>query len=164
MININKLFVNLGVVLSKRTTLGQILTPYEIENIISRAKKNNWSDETIIEYVYRYLKENISDLIDNSDFLDANVIVESDPYITKAMQLMDQSQQDAERLILDKEYKYPGCWINDIADALRKLECTESLRENRIWDAYYNVNWESNADIPGWANLAETLENYYNTL
>jgi len=164
MLDISKLFVNLDVVLSKRTTLGQVLAPYEINNIISRAKKNNWSDEAIIEYVYRYLKENISDLVDNSDFLDANVIVESDPNITKAMQLMDQSQQDAEKLILDKEYKYPGCWVTDIANALKKLECPEYSRENLIWDAYYNANWESNADIPGWANLAETLENYYNTL
>jgi len=164
MIDLSNLYINLDVVLAKRTTLDKILTPYELENIVSKARKNNWSNEAIIEYVYRYLKENMSELVDTSDFLDANVIIESDSNIVKAMQLMDQSQRDAEKLLVDKEYKYPGCWVNDIANALSKLECPDYMFENLVWDAYYNTNWDSNKDIPGWANLADTLENYYNTL
>ena len=162
--DISKLYVNLDVVLSKRTTLDKILSPYDIKNIESKIAKNSWSDDTTIAYIYRYLKENIQDTINSSDFLDSNVIVESDPYIARAMRLMDQSQQDAEKLILDKEYKYPGCWVNDIANALKNLKCNDADRELLIWDAYYNIGWEKNKNIEGWANLADTLESYYDTL
>lgn len=161
---ISNLYVDLGVVLSKRTTLGNILGPHEIAAIESRVKKNHWDDETVVAYVYRYLKENISELVDNSDFMDADVIVESDPYIIKAMQLMEASQRDAEKLLMERTYKYPGCWVNDIANALKGLKCTEEQREHLIWDAYYAANWDINVHIEGWENLSEVLENYYDTL
>lgn len=162
--DISKLYINLDVVLSKRATLDKILPTYEIKAIESKAAKNNWSDSTIVEYIYRYLKENIQDTLDASDFLDSSVIIESDPYIIRAMRLMEQSQRDAEKLIIDKEYKYPGCWVNDIAEALRNLECNDRDRELMIWSAYYNTNWEKYGDIPGWAHLADILETYYDTL
>lgn len=164
MIDLNNIFINLDVVLSKRTTLSNILNKQEIKNIKSKAEKNNWSDDATIEYIYRYLKENVSDFVGNSDFLDANVIIESDPYIIKAMQLMDQSQRDAEKLILDKEYKYPGCWVHDIAEALRGLLCNSDMFDTLVWDAYYIHNYSSNVNIPGWEKLQNVLEDYYDTL
>jgi len=164
MIDINKLFVNLDIVLSKRTILSNILAPYELNNIVSKAKKNNWSDDTIIEYVNRYLKENISEFVDNSDFLNASVIVESDDDVVIAMSLMEQSQQDAEKLIITREYKYPGCWLNDITRALKNLNYYEDDRISIIWDAYYNANWKKNSTIKGWVELADVLESYYDTL
>ena len=88
MIDINNLYVDLDLVLNKRAKLGNLLTPYELEQLKRKFEKNHWDDDTIVASIYRYLKENISDLLDNSDFIDANVIVESDPYIIKAMELM----------------------------------------------------------------------------
>ena len=114
--------------------------------------------------LYRYLKENIADLLDSSDFLDANVIVESDPYIIKAMELMSTSQRHAEVLLVDRDYKYPGCWVNDIANALKGLECKAEDYNILVWDAYFMRNYEINSKVPGWAHLADVLENYYDTL
>lgn len=164
MIDINDLYVDLDLVLNKRTKLGCLLSPYEINQLKRKAEKNHWDDDTIIANVYRYLKENISDLLDNSDFLDANVIIEADPYIMKAMELMSTSQRHAEVLLVDKEYKYPGCWVNDIANALKGLECKAEDYTTLVWDAYFMRNYNINSKIPGWAHLADILENYYDTL
>ena len=164
MININDLYVDLDLVLNKRTKLGHLLSPLEIDKISRKAEKNHWSDEVIIEYVHKYLRENISDLLDNSDFLDANVIVEADPYIAKAMELMAVSQRHAMILLVDKEYKYPGCWVNDIANALKDLECKTEDYNILVWDAYFMRNYNINSKVPGWAHLADILESYYDTL
>lgn len=164
MIDVSKLFVNLDVVLNKRTTLGNILAPYELNNIISKAKKNNWDDDTILEYVNRYIKENVSDFIDNSDFLDANIIVEHDDDVIIAMNLIEQSQRDAEKLFINREDKYPGCWINSIVKALKNLDYYEKDRISVIWDAYYNVNIGKHGKIKGWKELADVLESYYDSL
>lgn len=164
MIDINELYVDLDLVLNKRTKLGSLLSPYEISQLKRKAEKNHWDDDTIVANIYRYLKENISDLLDNSDFLDANVIVESDPYIIKAMELMSTSQRHAEVLLVDRDYKYPGCWVNDIANALKGLECKAEDYNILIWDAYFMRNYEVNSKVPGWAHLADVLENYYDTL
>lgn len=161
--NIKDLHIDLDLVLSKRTSLGSLMTKNEIEAIESKALKNHWDKDTIIEYVYRHIKENITDYLDNYDFLDANVIVESDPYIVKAMQLMDMSQKDAGVLLLDKEYKYPGCWVNAIADALRSLECPWWKYDQLVLEAYYK-NYKDNECVPGWEHLADVLEDYYDTL
>lgn len=162
--DISKLYINLDVVLSKRATLDRVLSSREIKAIESKAIKNKWSNETIIAYIQRYLKENIQDLFDNSDFIDSSVIIESDSYIAEAMRLMEQSQMDAEKLIIDREYKYPGCWVNDIANALRNLDYFEKDRDAIVLAAYYNIDWPKYENIKGWVNLAETLEDYYNTL
>ena len=73
MIDINNLYVDLDLVLNKRTKLGSLLTPYELEQLKRKFEKNHWDDDTIVANIYRYLKENISDLLDSSDFMDANV-------------------------------------------------------------------------------------------
>lgn len=164
MIDINNLYVDLDLVLNKRTKLGNLLTPYELEQLKRKFEKNHWDDDTIVANIYRYLKENIADLLDNSDFIDANVIVESDPYIIKAMELMSMSQRHAEVLLVDKEYKYPGCWVNDIATALKALDCEDHQYECLVWDAYFIRNYDENKNVPGWAHLVEVLENYYDTL
>ena len=164
MIDINDLYVDLDLVLNKRAKLGNLLTPYELEQLKRKFEKNHWDDNTIVASIHRYLKENISDLLDSSDFMDANVIVESDPYIIKAMELMAMSQRHAEVLLVDREYKYPGCWVNDIANALKGLECEDNQYEYLIWDAYFVRNYDINKEIPGWAHLVEVLENYYDTL
>ena len=164
MIDISKLYIDLDLVLNKRTNLGSLLTPYEMEQFKRKAEKNHWDDDTIVANLYRYIRENISDFLDNSDFLDANVIIESDPYIIKAMELMSMSQRHAEVLLVDREYKYPGCWVNDIADALRKMECKPEDYICLVWDAYFLRNYEENSNIPGWTHLADVLENYYDTL
>lgn len=161
--NIKDLHIDLDLVLSKRTSLGSLMTKKEIEAIESKALKNHWDKDTIIEYIYRHIKENITDYLDNCDFLDANVIIESDPYIVKAMQLMDMSQKDAGVLLLDKEYKYPGCWVNAIAEALRSLECPWWKYDQLVLEAYYK-NYKDNEHIPGWEHLADVLEDYYDTL
>jgi hypothetical protein len=80
------------------------------------------------------------------------------------MQLMEMSQRDAEVLLIDREYRYPSCWVNDISNALKGLQCNNEVRESLIMDAYYLSNWEQNENIPGWTTLAETLESYYDTL
>lgn len=164
MIDINNLYVDLDLVLNKRARLGNLLTPYELEQLKRKFEKNHWDDDTIVASIHRYLKENISDLLDNSDFMDANVIVESDPYIIRAMELMAMSQHDAEVLLVDREYKYPGCWVNDIANALKGLECEDNQYEYLVWDAYFIRNYDVNKEIPGWEHLVEVLENYYDTL
>lgn len=164
MIDLNNLYINLDVVLSKRATLGNLLTPYEIQTIKSRALKNHWDDSATIAHIYSYLKDNVTDLLDNSDFYDSNIIIESDYNIVKAMQLMEMSQRDAEVLLIDREYRYPSCWVNDISNALKGLQCNIEVRESLIMDAYYLSNWEQNENIPGWTTLAETLESYYDTL
>ena len=164
MIDINNLYVDLDLVLNKRAKLGNLLNPCELEQLKRKFEKNHWDDDTIVANIYRYLKENISDLLDNSDFIDANVIVESDPYIIKAMELMAMSQRHAEVLLVDKDYKYPGCWVNDIANALKGLECEDHQYAILVWDAYFVRNYDVNKEIPGWAHLVEVLENYYDTL
>ena len=164
MIDINNLYVDLDLVLNKRTKLSNLLTPYELEQLKDKFEKNHWDDNTIIANIHRYLKENIADLLDNSDFVDANVIIESDPYIIKAMELMAMSQHHAEVLLVDREYKYPGCWVNDIANALKELECEDHQYGCLVWDAYFVRNYDVNKEIPGWAHLVEVLENYYDTL
>lgn len=164
MIDISKLYIDLDLVLNKRTNLGSLLNPSELEQFKRKAEKNHWDDNTIVANLYRYIRENISDFLDNSDFIDANVIIESDPYIIKAMELMSISQRHAEVLLVDREYKYPGCWVNDIANALRKIECKPEDYNILVWDAYFLKNYEENSNIPGWTNLAEILENYYDTL
>lgn len=164
MIDISNLYVDLDLVLNKRTKLANLLSPYELEQLKRKFEKNHWDNDTIVANVYRYLKENISDLLDNSDFIDANVIVESDPYIIKAMELMATSQRHAEVLLVDKDYKYPGCWVNDIANALKCLECKEHQYVSLVWDAYFVRNYDINKEIPGWTHLVEVLENYYDTL
>lgn len=164
MIDINNLYVDLDLVLNKRARLGNLLTPYELEQLKRKFEKNHWDDNTIVASIHRYLKENISDLLDSSDFMDANVIVESDPYIIKAMELMAMSQNDAEVLLVDREYKYPGCWVNDIANALKGLECEDNQYEYLVWDAYFIRNYDVNKEIPGWEHLVNVLEDYYDTL
>lgn len=164
MIDISKLYIDLDLVLNKRTNLGSLLTLYEMEQFKRKAEKNHWDDDAIVANLYKYIRENISDFLDNSDFLDANVIIESDPYIIKAMELMSMSQRHAEVLLVDKEYKYPGCWVSDIAEALRKMECKPEDYSCLVWDAYFLRNYEENSNIPGWTNLADVLENYYDTL
>jgi len=164
MIDINNLYVDLDLVLNKRTKLGSLLTPYELEQLKRKFEKNHWDDATIVANIYRYLKENVSDLLDSSDFMDANVIIESDPYIIKAMELMAMSQRHAEVLLVDRDYKYPGCWVNDIANALKGLECEDHQYECLVLDAYFVRNYNVNKEIPGWAHLVEVLENYYDTL
>lgn len=151
-------------VLSKRTTLGDLLNPTELAQLKSKAIKNHYSDEAVLEAAYRLIKENITDYLNNSDFIDANVILETDPYIVKAMQLMQTSQRDAGILLVEKEYKYPGCWVSDIANALRELKCSDDMYESLIWDAYYVHNYENNRNIPGWTHLQDVLEDYYDTL
>lgn len=164
MININNLYIDLGLVLNKRTKLENILSPLDIDNIKKKAEKNHWDDDTITRYIRNYLKENISELLDNSDFLDAHVIVESDPYIIKAMELMSASQVHAEVLLVDQEYKYPGCWVNEIAEALKNLVCEEVDYNILVWDAYFMRDYKNNSKIPGWKELADVLESYYDTL
>lgn len=164
MININDLHVNLDLVLSKRANLGMLLSPSELRDLERKAEKNHWDDNTIKEYVYRYLKSNISDFLDNSDFMDANVVVESDPYIIRAMELMITSQRYADKLLVDRDYRYPGCWINAITEALKGLECKPEDYTILTWDAFFIRNYEINSKIPGWTKLVEVLEDYYNTL
>lgn len=164
MIDINNLYVDLDLVLNKRTKLINLLTPYELEQLKNKFEKNHWDDNIIIANIHRYLKENIADLLDNSDFVDANVTIESDPYIIKAMELMAMSQRHAEVLLVDREYKYPGCWVNDIANALKGLECEDHQYACLVWDAYFVRNYDVNKEIPGWTHLVEVLENYYDTL
>lgn len=164
MMNTNDLHVSLDLVLSKRANLGMLLSPSELGDLARKAEKNHWDDDTIKEYVHRYLKSNITDFLDNSDFMDANVIIESDPYIIKAMELMSASQRHAEVLLVDKEYKYPGCWITDISNALKGLECKAEDYNILVWEAYFMRNYEINSKIPGWTHLADVLEDYYNTL
>jgi hypothetical protein len=164
MIDLSKLYVNLDLVLNKRASLGLILSPYEIEQLKRKAEKNHWDDNTIIANIYRYLKENISDFLHDSDFIDANIIIESDPFIIKAMELMSTSQSHAEVLLVDKESKYPGSWVNSIASALKELDCREDQFNLLVWDAYFMKNYEINKNIPGWVHLAETLDDYFDTL
>jgi len=164
MIDINNLYVDLDLVLNKRTKLGDLLTPYELDQLKRKFEKNRSDDNTIVATIYRYLKENIADLLDNSDFIDTNVIVESDPYIIKAMELMAMSQRHAEVLLVDKEYKYPGCWVNDIANALKGLKCKDHQYACLVLDAYFVRNYNVNKEIPGWEHLVEVLENYYDSL
>lgn len=164
MIDINNLYVDLDLVLNKRAKLGNLLTPYEMEQLKRKFEKNHWDDDTVVASIHRYLKENIADLLDNSDFIDANIIIESDPYIIKAMELMAMSQRHAEVLLVDREYKYPGCWVNDIANALKGLECEDHQYVSLVWDAYFIRNYDVNKEIPGWTHLVEVLENYYDTL
>jgi hypothetical protein len=164
MIDISKLYVDLDIVLNKRTTLDCLFTPQELDQFKKKAEKNHWDDNTIVANLYRELKENIHDYLSNSDFLDANVIVESDPYVIKAMELMSASQRHAEVLLVDKSYKYPGCWVESIAKALRNLQCKEEDYICLVWDAYYMRNFNMNKDIPGWTHLANILEDYYDTL
>ena len=164
MLQLENIHVDLDMVLSKRTTLKNILNPLELAQLKSRAIKNHYSDEAIIEAAHRLIKENITEYLDNSDFIDANVILETDPYIIKAMELMQASQRDAGILLVEREYKYPGCWVNDIANALRELKCTDDMYNNLVWDAYYVHNYEDNQNIPGWAHLQDVLEDYYDTL
>ena len=164
MVYINDLYVDLDLVLNKRTKLDQLLSLSEIDHIKRKAEKNRWDDDTIVEYVHRYIRECISDLLDSSDFIDASVIVEPDPYMAKAMELMAASQRHAGVLLVDKEYKYPGCWINDIANALKGLECKAEDYNILVWDAYFMTNYNINSKVPGWSHLAETLETYYDTL
>jgi hypothetical protein len=142
MIDINNLYVDLDLVLNKRTKLSNLLTPYELEQLKNKFEKNHWDDNIIIANIHRYLKENIADLLDNSDFVDANVTIESDPYIIKAMELMATSQRHAEVLLVDREYKYPGCWVNDIANALKGLECEDHQYACLVWDAYFVRNYD----------------------
>lgn len=164
MIDLNNLYVDLDLVLNKRTKLGTLLAPYEIAKIKSKAEKNHWDDNTIVANIYRYLKDNIKDMLTNEDFLDSSIIIESDPYIIKAMELMALSQRHAEVLLVDKEYKYPGCWVNEIAQALKDLKCRLEDYNLLVWDAYYMKGWDKNKAIPGWTHLADVLENYYDTL
>jgi hypothetical protein len=161
---LNNLYINLDLVLSKRTSLDHVLNPSELKELSKKAEKNRWDEDSIKEYVYRYLKSNITDFLDNSDFMDANVIIESDPYIIKAMELMSASQRHAEVLLVDKEYKYPGCWVDDISNALKGLECKAEDYNILVWEAYFMRNYEINSKIPGWTHLADILEDYYNTL
>lgn len=164
MLKLEDIYVDLDMVLSKRTTLGRLLNPQELSQLKSKAIKNHYDDAAILEAAYRLIKENITDYLDNSDFIDANVILETDPYIIKAMELMQASQRDAGILLVEKEYKYPGCWVNDIANALRNLQCSDEMYNSLVWDAYYIHNYENNSNIPGWKELQDTLENYYDTL
>lgn len=164
MINIEDIHVDLDMVLSKRCTLKQLLSQSEIASLKSKAIKNNYDDNALLEAAYRLIKENVTDYLDNSDFVDANVILESDPYIVKAMELMQTSQRDAGILLVEKEYKYPGCWVNDIANALRGLLCTDDMFNLLVWDAYYVHNYSNNINIPGWEKLQNVLEDYYDTL
>ena len=162
--DINDLYVDLDLVLNKRTKLGNLLSPLEIDNIKKKVEKNHWDENLVLNYIYRHLKENISDLLDSSDFLDANVIVESDPYIAKAMELMTIKKRHAEVLLVDKEYKYSGCQIKDISEALKGLECKTEDYNILVWDAYFMRNYNINSKVPGWAHLADVLESYYDTL
>lgn len=164
MIDINKLYVDLDLVLNKRTKLGDLLNPSELNKFKLLAEKNHWDDDTIMANIYRYLKTNISDFLNNSDFVDAQVIIEEDFYNMKAMELMAMSQRHAEILLVDRDYKYPGCWVSDIADALKKLECRDDQFNILAWEAYFMRNWEINSKVPGWTHLAEVLESYYDTL
>ena len=166
MLKLEDIYVDLDMVLSKRVTLDRLLNPQELSQLKSKAIKNHYDDATILEAAHRLIKENITDNLDNSDFMDANVILETDPYIIKAMELMQASQRDAEVLLVDKEYRYPGCWVNDIAGALKGLDSDLSFEEKErlIWDAYYGYNWKKNSEITGWEHLADVLEDYYNTL
>lgn len=164
MINIDNIHVDLDIVLSKKSTLKQLLNPSELASLKSKAIKNHYDDSSIIEEATRLIKENVTDYLNNSDFLDANVILETDPYIIKAMELMQISQRDAGILLVEKEYKYPGCWVNDIANALRGLQCTDDMFNLLVWDAYYVHNYSNNINIPGWEKLQNVLEDYYDTL
>jgi hypothetical protein len=164
MIDINNLYVDLDLVLNKRAKLGDILNPSELNKFKLLAEKNHWDDVTIIANIYRYLKTNISDFLDNSDFIDAQVIVEKDFHTIKAMELMAMSQRHAEVLLVDRELKYPGSWVNEIAQALKGLECEDHQFIVLMWDAYYMRNWDINSKIPGWVHLATVLDNYYDTL
>ena len=164
MLDIDNIHVDLDIVLSKKTTLKQLLNPVELASLKSKAIKNHYDDASIMEAAHRLIKENIADYLDNSDFLDANVILETDPYIIKAMELMQTSQRDAGILLVEKEYKYPGCWVNDIANALRELKCSSDMYNTLVWDAYYVHNYNNNENIPGWKNLQDVLEDYYDTL
>ena len=164
MIDINNLYVDLDLVLNKRTRLSNLLTPYELEQLKRKFEKNHWDDDTIVANIHRYLKTNISDFLDNSDFVDAQVIIEKDFHIIKAMELMAMSQRHAEVLLVDREFKYPGSWVNEIAQALKGLECKDEQFIVLMWDAYYMRNWDINSKIPGWEHLATVLDNYYDTL
>lgn len=162
--NIGDIHVDLDVVLSKNCTLKQILSPYELAMLKSKAEKNNYSEDAILEAAYRLIRQNITEYLDDSDFMDASLILETDPYIVKAMELMQASQRDAGVLLVEKEYKYPGCWVNDIAEALRGLECPDYQYEHLVWAAYYIQDFQKNKEIPGWEHLQDVLENYYDTL
>lgn len=164
MLKLEDIYVDLDMVLSKRITLGKLLNPIELSQLKSKAIKNHYSDEAILEAAYRLIKENITEYLDNSDFIDANVILETDPYVVKAMQLMQTSQRDAGILLVEKEYKYPGCWVSDIANALRELKCSNDMYESLVWDAYYVHDYENNQNVPGWTHLQDVLEDYYDTL
>jgi hypothetical protein len=164
MIDINNLYVDLDLVLNKRAKLGDLLNPSELNKFKLLAEKNHWDDDTIVANIHRYLKTNISDFLDNSDFIDAQVIVEKDFHIIKAMELMDMSQKHAEVLLVDRELKYPGSWVNEIAQALKGLVCEDHQFIVLMWDAYYMRNWDINSKIPGWTHLATVLDNYYDTL
>lgn len=161
---LSDLYISLDLVLSKRAKLGNLLNPAELRDLERRIEKNHWDNEAVIEYVYRQLKSNVAEYLDNSDFTDANVIVESDPYVIKAMELMDASQRYADKLIVDKEYKYPGCWVSTITDALKNLKCKPEDYTSLIWEAFFARNYEVNSKIQGWEELVEVLEDYYNTL
>lgn len=164
MIDLNNIHLDLDMVLSKRCSLDKLLNPREIRDIQLMAEKNNWDDNVILDYVYKLIKENITDYLDNSDFLDSNIIIETDPYIIKAMHLMALSQRHAQVLLVEKEYKYPGCWVSDIANALKNLQCKQEDYNILVWDAYYINDYSKNKEIPGWSELVEVLENYYDSL
>ena len=164
-INLSSVHLDLDIVLSKKCYLEDILTPREIREIERIAEKNSWEKETILDYIYKLIKENITDYLDNSDFLDSIVIIEDDPYTIKAMELMATSQRHAQVLLVDKEYKYPGCWVNDIAEALRNLKCKQEDYNCLVWDAYFIRNYEKNSiEVQGWKELVEVLEDYYDSL
>lgn len=162
--DLNKIHIDLSLVLYKRGSVKELLSPYELKCLESKIEKNHWDEDTVIEYLHRLLKENITDCLGPEDFLDSNVIIETDPYIVKAMELMNMSQVDAQVLLIEKDYKYPGCWVNDIANALHNLKCNASDYYGLVLDAYYVRNYEQNKEIPGWSNLVEVLENYYDSL
>ena len=161
---LSDLYISLDLVLSKRAKLGNLLSPSELRDLERRAEKNHWDIDTVKEYIYRQFKSNITEYLDNSDFTDANVIVESDPYVIKAMELMDASQRYADKLIVDKEYKYPGCWVSTITEALKGLECKPEDYTLLVWEAFFARNYDINSKIQGWEELVEVLEDYYNTL
>lgn len=164
MLNLSNVHVDLDIVLSKSTTLGQLLSPAEIAQLESRAIKNHYDDGTILAAATKLIKENMPEYLSNSDFLDSSVILETDTYIIKAMELMRLSQRDAGILLVERNYKYPGCWVEDITKALKELQCSPEMFSSLVWDAYYMQNYEQNKNIPGWEKLIDVLESYYDTL
>ena len=164
MIDIGKLHVDLDVVISKKASLDQLISPGELHQLKLKFEKNHWDDNTIIANVYRYIKDNTLDILDASDLLDSSIIIESDPYVIKAMELMAMSQRHAEVLLLEKESKYPGSWVSTISQAISNLECDSQDFNILVWDAYFMRNFEKNKDVPGWTHLANVLDDYFFSL